>query len=191
MAETERTEPRRRRPPRGRGVRERADSEHDLREFDEEIKTRIRFFLQSSEAELELEPMNSYRRRAVHKLCKTYPLDSESRGEGRERYVCLIRTPDTPHVPPAEFSPPTFEDPPVLEAQTPSTPSRTPTLDFGTRTFFVNPGKQGLRMALKMDGTVELSRPGEERYTLHERIVTTRQIRIRQGKIVQPEDPEW
>ncbi|MCH8884679.1 MAG: hypothetical protein IIA41_14440, partial [SAR324 cluster bacterium] len=102
------------------------------REFSREIEMRIGYFLQSAEEELELEPMNSYRRRLVHNIAKNFRLHSESRGEDRDRYVCLIKTQETETEP----------------------PSRVRLWDYGTQIFNVSPGENGIRMALKIDGSV-------------------------------------
>lgn len=138
------------------------------REFAREIEMRISYFLQSGEAELELEPMNSYRRRMVHNIAKKYQLQSESRGEDRSRYVCLIKT--------AEAAPPPEAAPKVR------------LWDYGNQTFPVSPGAH---IALKVDGSVELWRESERANVLADRVVTAREIRIRNGKILQPGDPGY
>ena len=135
------------------------------REFGREIEMRIGYFLQSEERELDLEPMNSYRRRMVHTIAKKFTLDSESRGEDRERYVCLLKTQETTQSPP---------------------PSRARMWDFGSQNFNVNPGQHGIRMALKIDGSVEIWRASEQSHIITDRVVTTQEFRIRQGKIVMP-----
>lgn len=170
--------PRMRRPPR----RDRPDSsrrrgpvdpaerqERDERKFIEELEQRIRLFLSTEDRELALEPMNSYKRRLVHKLADQYKLTAESRGEEPARSVCLIRTEEA--VMPEE--------------------KRVRLWDFGAQTFPVNPGPDGLHLALKSDGSIELFSESERHRIVADRHVTGRQIRIRQGKIVIPGDAEW
>lgn len=131
---------------------------------------RISYFLQSPEQELELEPMNSYRRRVVHNIAGKFHLRTESRGEDRDRYVCLIKTGETPASP---------------------APSRVRLWDYGSQVFPVNPGPKGIHVALKVDGSVELLREEERAQVLAERLVTTHEFRVRQGKILVPGDPGY
>lgn len=140
------------------------------RDFQREMDMRITYFLQSDEKELVLEPMNSYRRRLVHNLAKNYTLDTESRGEERERHVCLVKTGETQEAPP---------------------PSRVRLWDHGTQTFNVKPGTDGIRMALKVDGSVELWREEEKKYIIADRVVDASEFRIRQGKILVPGEPGY
>jgi R3H domain len=166
-----------RRPRRGR-ERDR-DRERDPaqakerieREFAREIEMRISYFLQSPEEELELEPMNSYRRRMVHNIAGKYHLRSESRGEDRERYVCLVKTSESAAAPPP--------------------PSRVRLWDYGSQTFPVNPGKDGAHVALMADGSVELWRGHERGHVLADRVVHSHEFRIRQGKILVPGEPGY
>ncbi len=162
--------PRRRRPERPPRRNSSDSADRQERQFVESIETRINTFLASNDPELDLEPMNSYKRRLVHKLAVQYKLDTESRGEEPERRVCLVRTGDS--------AAPTGRPGPR-------------SLDFGAQTFPINPGEEGLHLALKMDGTIELWQERDSHQVLDHRLVTTRQIRIRNGKIVTPEDAEW
>ncbi len=148
-----------------RDFKDRAD-----REFSEDIGNRLRYFMESDETELELEPMNSYKRRLVHQIAKPYNFDSDSRGEEPGRYVALIKT---------------------SESQLPKGVSKPRRLDFGSQTFPINPGEDGLRMALKADGSLEIWSEGQSHLVLDERVVTARQVRIRNGKIVQPGESDW
>jgi hypothetical protein len=139
------------------------------REFEREIEMRIGYFLQSDEQELHLEAMNSYRRRVVHNIAKNFNLQSESRGADRERHVALIKTETT-------------KAPPARKARL---------WDYGSMSFPVNPGDKGIRIALKVDGSVELWREEEKGQIVAERLVTANQFRIRQGKILQPGEPGY
>ncbi len=55
----------------------------------------------------------------------------------------------------------------------------------------VNPGEEGLRIALKVDGSLEIFREGDRKHVVDERLVTTRELKIKGGKIVLPGDPGW
>ncbi len=209
-------EKRRRRPrtPRGgdnRNSRDSAAKERAEQEFRREIETRFHFFLDSDENELELEPMNSFRRRIAHTVAKEFNFDTESRGEEPNRYVALIKTEDsvapeggTSAEPEAEME---ADEPAAEEQPAPSRPreargeredhrparrERPPRKwDYGNQTFPIEPGKDGLRLALKSDGSLEVWRASEEDYIVFECMVTAREVRVRDGKIVQPGEPGW
>lgn len=138
--------------------------------FIEDIENRIRYFMASDSKELEFEPMNSFKRRLVHQVAKPYKLGTDSRGEEPSRYVSLIRS---------------------SESELPKGVSQPRLWDFGSLTLPVNPGENGLRMALKVDGSVEIWRENQGHLVLDDKVVTARQIRIRKGKIVQPDEPGW
>lgn len=138
------------------------------RDFQREVEMRITYFLKSEEQSLDLEPMNSYRRRMVHTIAKKYNMTSESRGEDRERYVCLIKSGDTPAAAAA--------------------PTNIRLWDFGTQSFTINPGENGLHMALKIDGSVEIWNEREKNQIIADRVVNANEFRIRQGKILVPGD---
>ena len=163
--------PRRPRPGRpndredGKNFKDKADAD-----FIEDIENRIRYFMASDSRELEFEPMNSYKRRLVHEASKSYNLDTDSRGEEPGRYVCLIKS-DKSELPKGMPKPRLW--------------------DFGTTTLAVNPGENGIRMALKVDGSVELWQENQSHLVLDDKLVTARQIRVRKGKIVQPGEPDW
>jgi len=162
-------------------VRERID-----REFQREIEMRIAYFLRSPEQELELEPMNSYRRRMVHNISGKYNLRSESRGEDRDRYVCLVKTEETPAGDAAAGE--------AAAAAAPVTAAPAPRVrlwDYGTQTFPVNPGANGIHMALKVDGSLELFRERDRAHILADRVITSREFRVRQGKLLMPDDPGY
>jgi hypothetical protein len=167
--------PRRKRPDgRSRPGTDDRDGRQDQldRRFQEELEERIRQFLASEETSLELEPMNSYKRRLAHKIAMDFKLDTESRGEEPTRWVCLVRTADS--------------------AAPPSRPApRARTADFGAQTFPVNPGPEGIRLALMADGSVQLYNESEQHRVVSDRLVHSRQIRVRNGKIVTPDDPDW
>jgi len=157
------------RPPRRGRERERDDGkERAERDFQREIQMRITYFLDSEEQELELEPMNSFRRREVHTLAKQYNLQSDSVGEDRDRRIRLTKTEET-------------------EKKAPERPApRVRLWDFGNQTFRLQPGKNGVRMALKVDGSVEIWREAESSHIIADRVVESSEFRIRQGRILVP-----
>lgn len=165
------SDPRKRRPRSRRDEpRDSADAKERIeKEFAREIEMRIGYFLESDEDELELEPMNSYRRRLVHNIAKNFNLASESRGEDRERYVTLLKTEETQ-------APPT---------------RRTRLWDYGSQTFHVNPGDKGVHMALKIDGSVELFNEHDRKNVAFDRVVTGSEFRVRKGRIVEPGEPGY
>jgi hypothetical protein len=175
VTEDDRTRrPPRRRRPEGNRRRELDPAERrerDEQRFVEDLEARIRFFLLSEDGELELEPMNSYKRRLAHKVAMQYKLGTESRGEEPNRLVALLRT----------------EEAEVPEERV----QRVRMWDFGTQTFPINPGPDGVHLALKQDGSIELWNEDDKHRYVTDRHVTSRQIRIRQSKIVMPDDPEW
>lgn len=193
-----------RRPGTGRGhgrshareERETQDRERAAREFAHEIEERLNLFIESDETEMALEPMNSFKRRIVHNLANAYNITSESRGEDRERHVYLIKTPESA-IPAA--------GPPEIEIEERAEPERlgrgradrregrpsVRTWDYGAQVFNVRPGPEGIHIALKMDGSVELYREEEKEFMVTDRVVTTRQFRIRDGRIIQPGEPGW
>jgi R3H domain len=154
------------------------------REFTREIEMRISYFLQSQEPELELEPMNSYRRRIVHNLAGRFHLRTESRGEDRDRYVCLVKTEET-------VAEPQGAAPAGAQGVAPAETPRVRLWDFGSQTFPVNPGPNGIHMALKSDGSLEIFRPEERSHVLAERVITSREFRVRQGQLLMPGDPGY
>ena len=163
-----------RRPPRRGPRRDNGGDDQKERQaklFVSDLETRVKFFMSGDDKELELEPMNSYKRRLVHQVAKDFHLDTDSRGEEPNRFVCLIKTEDS---------------------KTPADKGRNPRLwDFGSQTFPINPGADGVRLALKTDGSIELVGEGRQYNVLDEQLVTAREIRIRKGKIVQPGEPNW
>lgn len=201
---------RRKRPPgregrdsrEGREARESGlDRERSEREFGDEMHRRLQQFLVSDEQGMALEPMNSFKRRIVHNLAKEYRIETESRGEDRERYVYLMRTTSsaTPeHAPrgiPAERPPGASgsdrgrdEEPPEDATDFPSAAR---VWDFGSQTFPVNPGENGVHIAVKRDGSIEIFQEKDRSHVVAERVVTARQIRVRKGKILQPGEPGW
>lgn len=215
----------------GRGGREARsepgmDRERSEQDFIDEMHPRLQQFLASDEQGMALEPMNSFKRRIVHNLSKEYGVETESRGEERDRHVYLIRTtssatPSTaPRRPPqteGQESPPAEREPPDAGDEPPSPRHEEPRArrdapparrerpaddatdfsgsarvwDFGSQTFPVNPGANGVHIAVKRDGSIELFQERDRNHVVAERVVTSKQFRVRKGKIVQPGEPGW
>ncbi len=202
------------------------DRERSEQEFTDEMHGRLQQFLASDEQGMALEPMNSFKRRIVHNLSKEYGVETESRGEERDRHVYLIRTtssatpsnaPRRPPEPEGQAGPseegaapdageeqpsPRREEPrsrrdappprrerPSADATDFSGSSRV--WDFGSQTFPVNPGANGVHIAVKRDGSIELFQERDRNHVVAERVVTSKQFRVRKGKIVQPGEPGW
>jgi hypothetical protein len=216
------------------------DREHSEREVTHEMFSRLEMFVNSEEAEMALEPMNSFKRRIAHTVAKEFAIESESRGEDRERHIFLRKTAET-RVPDERPEPPgpapEREEEPDLEAETEAEPEAGPEAphepdterapprgrdresgrapergrdrgrsdrgergdrvgssrpwDYGSQVFSVKAGPSGARIVLKRDGSVELYREEEKDYVVEERLVTSRQFRVRNGKIVQPGEPGY
>jgi hypothetical protein len=175
---------------------------------------RLQQFLASDEQNMALEPMNSFKRRIVHNLAKEYQIETESRGEDRERHVFLIRTttsatpaqaprrqpgeppPRAPYQDSDEAPPsraPARDRPGERERseEAGGTPGSSHAWDFGSQTFPINPGKNGVHIAVKRDGSIEIFQEKDRNHVVADRVVTARQIRVRKGKIVQPGEPGW
>jgi len=201
------------------------DRERSEQDFTDEMHPRLQQFLASDEQGMALEPMNSFKRRVVHNLAKDYNIETESRGEERDRHVYLIRTatsatpanithreppprsetlPEEGEEPsvgnetppprreehrPRRDSPPSRRERPSADATDSAGASRL--ADFGSQTFPVNPGANGVHIAVKRDGSIELFQERDRHHVVAERVVTSKQFRVRKGKIVQPGEPGW
>jgi R3H domain len=182
------------RPARGPRDDRGQDRDRSEQEFTDEMHARLQQFLASDEQGMALEPMNSFKRRIVHNLAKDYQIETESRGEERERHVYLIRT--TSSTTPADAPRREPGDAPAAaprertEDET-DFPSSSRVWDFGSQTFPVNPGNTGVHIAIKRDGSIEIFQEKDRNHVVAERVVTSRQFRVRKGKIVQPGEPGW
>lgn len=136
-------------------------------EFLEKIHHILKQFVESDEEMLEMEPMNSYQRRLVHKIVKDFKLKSASVGE-EERFVCVTRT-DKATVPDMQFKPPQK------------------THDYGMQTFFTAPNT---RIILRSDGSFGMPLQAERYAPLDERVVENA-FRIRQNKIICYGEKGW
>lgn len=136
-------------------------------EFLEKIHTILTKFVESEEAMLEMQPMNSYQRRLVHKTVTDFKLKSTSVGE-EERFVCVTRT---------------------SEATVPEMKFKTPQSrhDFGSQTFFA---AANTRIVLRPDGSFGVPLASERYAPVDERMVENA-FRIRNSKIVCDGEEGW
>ena len=132
-----------------------------------EINDLLVRFVKSEETHLELEPMNSFRRRMVHKICTKYKLTSESTGEGISRSVSLRKTELT---------------------EIPENILQNNVIDRGIEIFYSKPGTE---IVLRKDGSFGISLNERETRILDRRPVEDGEFRIRQNKIVCRNDSNW
>ena len=194
----------------------------DEQEFQQEILKRIGLFIKSPDDSQELEPMNSFHRRLVHQLANLANLDSETMGEGRERWVKWNRTTNS-YIPksipaPTDDSPQynrnqdsNYDDRPRYKSNSGRPPrdssgrpprdssgyssgrssgfSRDPGLE--NKVLSISCGQDGIELALKKDGSINVYQPEDEPYIIHRRLVTEPQVKIKEGRILQPSDADW
>ena len=143
----------------------------DLSSSDEELIAEINdalvHFIKSKETQLQLEPMNSFRRRMVHKIGTKYKLTSESTGEGINRSVSLRKTEQT---------------------EIPENIMQNNVIDRGIEIFYSKPGTE---IILRKDGSFGIALEERETRILDRRPVGDGEFRIRQNKIVCRNDSNW
>ena len=143
----------------------------DLSSSDEELIAEINNvilgFIKSDETKLQLEPMNSFHRRMVHKIGTKYKLTSESEGEGKNRSVNLIKTEQT---------------------GIPENIIQNSVIDRGIEIFYSKPGTE---IVLRKDGSFGISLNERETRVLDRRPVEDGEFRIRQNKIICRNDSNW
>ncbi len=143
----------------------------DLSSSDEELITEINDtlmrFIKSEETHLQLEPMNSFRRRMVHKIGTKYKLTSESKGEGINRSVSLRKT---------EIS------------EIPENIMQNNVIDRGIEIFYAKPGTE---IVLRKDGSFGIAINEQDTRVLDSRPVEDGEFRIRQNKIICRHDNNW
>ena len=143
----------------------------DLTSSDEELIAEINDalvrFVKSKETQLQLEPMNSFRRRMVHKIGTKYKLTSESTGEGISRSVSLRKTELT---------------------EIPENIMQNNVIDRGIEIFYSKPGTE---IVLRKDGSFGVALNERETRILDRRPVEDGEFRIRQNKIVCKNDRNW
>ena len=143
----------------------------DLSSSDQELITEINDefvrFIKSEETQLQLEPMNSFRRRMVHKIGTRYKLTSESTGEGINRSVSLRKTEQT---------------------EIPENIMQNNVIDRGIEIFYSKPGTE---IVLRKDGSFGIALKERETRIMDRRPVEDGEFRIRQNKIVCRNDSNW
>ena len=132
-----------------------------------EINTALVRFINSDDTHLLLEPMNSYRRRMVHKIGTKYKLTSESTGEGDSRAVRLGKTNST---------------------AIPENLNHNRVIDRGIEIFYA---KRGAEIVLRNDGSFGISLKERESRILDRRTVEDGEFRIRENKIICKQDSNW
>ena len=132
-----------------------------------EINDALVRFVKSEETHLQLEPMNSFRRRMVHKIGTKYKLTSESTGEGINRSVSLRKTEQT---------------------EIPENILQNNVIDRGIEIFYSKPGTE---IVLRKDGSFGIALNERETRILDRRPVEDGEFRIRQNKIVCRNDSNW
>ena len=130
-----------------------------------DVNTAIVRFIKSDETFLQMEPMNAYRRRMVHKI--DYKLSSESTGDGENRSVRLSKTPET-------------TIPENINSQR--------VIDRGIEIFYAKPGAE---IVLRKDGSFGVSLKERESKILDRRTVVDGEFRIRENKIICIQDSNW
>ncbi len=143
----------------------------ELSSSDEELIAKISDalvrFIKSEETQLKMEPMNSFRRRMVHKIGSKYKLTSESTGEGINRSVSLRKTELT---------------------EIPGNIMQNNVIDRGIEIFYSKPGTE---IVLRKDGSFGISLNERETRVLDRRPVEDGEFRIRQNKIICRNDSNW
>jgi hypothetical protein len=143
----------------------------ELSSSDQELMTDINStivrFIQSDEIQLQMDPMNSYRRRMVHKIGAEFKLSSESTGEGESRSVSLSKTETT---------------------AIPENIDKKRVIDRGIEIFYA---KQGAEIVLRNDGSFGVSLKERDNKILDIRIVEEGEFRIRDNKIICKQDSNW
>jgi len=132
-----------------------------------EINAALVRFINSDDSHLQLEPMNSYRRRMVHKIGSKYHLTSESIGEGDSRSVRLGKTNST---------------------AIPKNSNYNKVIDRGIEIFYAKPGAE---IVLRNDGSFGISLKERESRVLDRRKVEDGEFRIRENKIICKQDSKW
>jgi len=131
------------------------------------INETIISFINSDKTSLQMDPMNSYRRRMVHKICSEYKLNSKSKGEGENRFVCLVKTNETTI--PKQFK-------------------KNYVIDRGIEIFYAKPGS---KIVLRNDGSFGVSLKEHDGNILDSRSVEDGEFRIKNNKIICKQDINW
>ena len=143
----------------------------ELSSSDQELMTEINAalisFIKSNATHLQMDPMNSYRRRMVHKIGTEFKLTSESTGEGDSRSVRLKKT---------------------NASAIPENVNKKRVFDRGIEIFYA---KAGAEIVLRIDGSFGISLKERESRVLDKRTVEDGEFRIRENKIICKDDSNW
>jgi len=143
----------------------------ELSSSDQELMTEINValisFIKSNETHLQMDPMNSYRRRMVHKIGAEFKLTSDSTGEGDSRAVRLEKT---------------------NASAIPENVNKIRVFDRGIEIFYAKPGAE---IVLRNDGSFGISLKERESRVLDKRTVEDGEFRIRENKIICKDDRNW
>ena len=143
----------------------------ELSSSDQELMTEINAalisFIKSNETHMQMDPMNSYRRRMVHKIGTEFKLTSESTGEGDSRSVRLEKT---------------------NVSAIPENVNKKRVVDRGIEIFYAKPGAE---IVLRNDGSFGISLKERESRVLDKRTVEDGEFRIRENKIICKDDTNW
>jgi hypothetical protein len=143
----------------------------ELSSSDQELMTEINValisFIKSNETHLQMDPMNSYRRRMVHKIGTEFKLTSESTGEGDNRSVQLEKT---------------------NASAIPENVNKKRVFDRGIEIFYSKPGAE---IVLSTDGSFGISLKVPESRVMDKRTVEDGEFRIRENKIICKGDTNW
>ena len=143
----------------------------ELSSSDQELMTEINAalisFIKSNETHMQMDPMNSYRRRMVHKIGTEFKLTSESTGEGDSRSVRLEKT---------------------NASAIPENVNKKRVFDHGIEIFYAKPGAE---IVLRNDGSFGISLKERESRVLDKRTVEDGEFRIRENKIICKDDSNW
>jgi len=136
-------------------------------ELMKEISTALIRFIKSGDSHIQLEPMNSYRRRMVHKIGTKFKLASESVGEGDSRSVRLKK---------------------IDGSAVPENINKIKVFDRGIEIFYSKPGEE---IVLLNDGSFGILLKERESRVLDKRKVEDGEFRIRENKIICKDDINW
>ena len=143
----------------------------ELSSSDQELMTEINAalisFIKSNETHLQMDPMNSYRRRMVHKIGTEFKLTSESTSEGDSRSVRLEKT---------------------NASAIPENINKKRVFVRGIEIYYAKPGAE---IVLRYAGSFGISLKERETRVLDKRTVEDGEFRIRENKIICKDDSNW
>ena len=143
----------------------------ELSSSDQELMTEINValisFIKSNETHLQMDPMNSYRRRMLHKIWTEFKLTSDSTGEGDSRAVRLEKT---------------------NASAIPENVNKKRVFDRGIEIFYA---KRGAEIVVRNDGSFGISLKERRSRAMDKRTVEDGEFRIRENRISCKDDSNW